>query len=266
VDEKPTFRYRADARFPECEIFATRSGLRDMSGYVRRNLSACVPQAEQESCHRQYHYVNLATQRERYEAGYVGASDHDVVAAIDACIAVLREQHAPAPFNLKRREALRLLAHLVGDIHQPLHVGSVYLASNGHLLDPDVAGVAPESFTAGSNRVRVGAQNLHAMWDGTPASLGTASFLAAGTRGAREIPRTSGPVESWPRQWASESVQVSDRAFEDIVFTKAESGSQAPAWVASLPAGYDERRESIQREQLVLAGARLAQLLQAIWP
>lgn len=266
VEEKPPYRYLADARYPECEQFATRGGQREMSSYVRRNLSTCRPQRDQESCHRQYHYANLATQRDRYEPGYVGASSHDIVAALDACIAVLRGKPAPAPFNLTPREALRLLAHLAGDIHQPLHVGSVYLSSNGQLLDPDEVGVAPESFTAGSNRVRAGAQNLHAMWDGTPSSLGAVAFLAAGTRAARAIPRTSGPVEGWPRQWASESVQVSDRAFEGIVFSQVSSGSQAPAWSATLPAGYDERRESIQREQLAIAAARLAQLLQAIWP
>jgi hypothetical protein len=266
VDEKRPHQYRADARFPECELFATLKGQREMSAYVRRNLSACEPQPNQESCHRQYHYVNLATQRERYESGFVGASDHDVVAALQACIAVLRGQRPPAPFDLTQREALRLLAHLVGDVHQPLHVGSVYLASTGQLLDPDAVEGIPESFTAGSNRVRVGTRNLHSVWDGTPSSFDPPALLSTGTRAARDVPGTAGSVDSWPAQWARESVQVSDRAFEGIVFAQVAGASQTPAWVASLPQGYEERRESLQREQLVRAGARLAQVLQAIWP
>ena len=34
------------------------------------------------------------------------------------------------------REALRLLAHYVGDIHQPLHVAAVYLDREGRVVDP----------------------------------------------------------------------------------------------------------------------------------
>jgi hypothetical protein len=266
VAEEPPHRYRADPRFPECEIFATKSGQREMSAYVRRNLVACGPEPGEETCHRQYHYVNLATQRERYQPDYAGASDHDIVAALGACIAVLRGQRAPPVFELTQREALRLLAHLVGDIHQPLHVGSVYLTAEGQLLDPDTVATEPASFTAGSNRVRVGARNLHALWDETPSSLGAAALLGAGVRAARDVPPMTGTVETWPSLWAGESVQVSDKAFDGVSFLRASSTAQAPAWRATLPEGYEERREAIQREQLVRAGARLAQVLLAIWP
>ncbi|WP_409362753.1 S1/P1 nuclease [Bradyrhizobium sp. CIR18] len=32
-----------------------------------------------------------------------------------------------------KKEALFVLSHLVGDLHQPLHVGAVYLDSAGHV-------------------------------------------------------------------------------------------------------------------------------------
>ena len=37
-------------------------------------------------------------------------------------------------------------------------------------------------------------------------------------------------------------------------------------WPVTLPAGYKERREAVQRRQLVVAGARLAQLLEKLLP
>ena len=53
----------------------------------------------------------------------VGTSSHDIVAALQSCIDVLQGRPASTPIDLRsREEALRLLAHLVGDLHQPLHV------------------------------------------------------------------------------------------------------------------------------------------------
>lgn len=34
-----------------------------------------------------------------------------------------------------------LIAHFVGDLHQPLHVGAVYLHANGVVVDPDAVGL-----------------------------------------------------------------------------------------------------------------------------
>ena len=51
------------------------------------------------------------------------------ISAINAAIRVLQDRpKATAPLSITdKKEALFLLAHFVGDIHQPLHVGAVYL-------------------------------------------------------------------------------------------------------------------------------------------
>ena len=111
-------------------------------------------------------------------SGLVGTSDHDIVAAINASIAVLQGGTAPAPFNIKnKREALRLLAHYVGDIHQPLHVVSIYLANDGQVVDPDSGTFDPNSKTRGG--LLVGSAALHSEWDGVPAEMKSDPFLAA---------------------------------------------------------------------------------------
>ena len=53
-----------------------------------------------------------------------------------------------------RAIALCWLAHLVGDIHQPCHAGSLY-----------VAGVFPDG-DRGANSIKTQAGNLHSLWDG----------------------------------------------------------------------------------------------------
>ncbi|MFX8926146.1 S1/P1 nuclease, partial [Acinetobacter baumannii] len=83
----------------------------------------------EEICHKQYHYSDIAIQRSSYSLGPVGTREDDIVGAVAAATHVLRDEPAPAPFNIKdKREALLLLVHYVGDLHQPLHVGAVYLS------------------------------------------------------------------------------------------------------------------------------------------
>ncbi|HXC59691.1 MAG TPA: S1/P1 nuclease [Steroidobacteraceae bacterium] len=268
VSETPPYRFRVEARYPECKPFSRSSGRRAMESYVRRNLDACVPQPGEERCHRQYHYVNLALQREGYAQGAVGVSDHDVVAALRACIAVLRGQSAPPPFSFQnQREALRVLTHLVGDIHQPLHVGSVYLDAMGGRVDPDASGYTPASFTRGGNNLRTGSGNMHGLWDSIPVSLQVAQFVATAQNEARLVPATTGAVEEWPARWANESLRAARQAFEAVRFgAEVNAGTQDQYWLATLPADYSSTRLSLQRQRLIEGGARLAQVLQAIWP
>jgi len=46
----------------------------------------------------------------------------DVVHAIGQCIAILEGSATPSDFS--KQQAVRWLVHLVGDMHQPLHVTS----------------------------------------------------------------------------------------------------------------------------------------------
>jgi hypothetical protein len=72
-------------------------------------------------------------------------ADQDIVAAVSAAIAVLQGKDLPAPFKFaSKKEALRLLAHYVGDIHQPLHVAAVYVDAGGHVIDPDMGTFDPQ--------------------------------------------------------------------------------------------------------------------------
>src|SRR6266702_4209058 len=163
-----TFKYEHAGAFPECKIFETAEGEAAMEDFVRRNATNCPIKPGEEICHKQYHYADVAIQHQTYRLGFVGTRDDDIVAAVIAMTHVLKGDPAPAPFNIKDKpEALRLLVHYVGDIHQPLHVGAVYLDAQGNEVNPDTGTFDPSTETRGGNNilVRSSKSNLHSTRD-----------------------------------------------------------------------------------------------------
>jgi hypothetical protein len=139
----------------------------------------------------------VAIQHDTYDRHDIGTSDHDVVSAINAAILVLQNEPAPAPLKIKdKKEALFLLSHFLGDLHQPLHVGAVYLNASGGEVNPDVGTFDKNSETAGGNRISGTVHgNLHADWDAIPNRFGTRADQAMVAE-AKATPRSSGPLQS----------------------------------------------------------------------
>ena len=89
--------------------------------------------------HHWFHFTDVPVFKlESYSEGKVGRSKWDIVHMIPYCIAVLKgEMPENNPRKITKPVAVILLAHLVGDIHQPLHVGAEYFDESGHKTDPD---------------------------------------------------------------------------------------------------------------------------------
>jgi hypothetical protein len=260
-----TFKYEHPGKYPECKIFETPTGEAEMEDFVRRNATNCPLKPGEEICHKQYHYTDVAIQHQTYLLGFVGTRDDDIVGAIIATTHVLKGDPAPAPFNIKDKlEALRLLAHYAGDIHQPLHVGAVYLDAQGNEVNPDTGTFDPNTATRGGNSIFVGStkQNFHATWDAIPSTLTLAHVTAAWVSSARAIPATAGSDFDWPKRWASESVAQANLAMSSLRYGP-KTGTH---WTVALPKSYSTKMKSIKQVQLTRGGARLAQLLQDIWP
>ena len=259
-----TFKYDSAGKFPECAIYEkTPESLRAMEQFVRRNATNCAASHNPEVCHKQYHYTDVAIQQPSYKKGVAGTSDQDIVAAVAAAIAVLQDLPSPAPFKLSgKKEALRVLAHYVGDIHQPLHVGAVYLDRKGRVVAPDQGPFDPQTETRGGNDLMVGGKSLHSQWDGVTGSFfsdpPTASVLAR----ARSVAKTSGSMASWSTAWATETLHLGKDSFDGITFSDEKGGR----YELMLPSGYATMRTRAQRDQVVTAGARLAQILKEIFP
>lgn len=270
------FKYELDPNHPEyetaCIPFNSALERARMEDYVSRNwhseTCSYQPSGFEQGCHNTFHFDDVAIQRDAFDRSEVGTNPHDLVAAVNAALAVLTDKPAPAPFSIRdKKEALLLLTHFVGDLHQPLHVGAVYLDAQGVLVDPDAARQDnPDNQTAGGNLIQDQNVNLHAEWDDIPFDIGhaaTRELLAA----ARAVPASSGPLENWAGDWATDTLQVAKTAFQGLSFAQTDPPPH-PKWAVIFPdrLTYMHLADEIKRQQLAKAGARLAQILNTIWP
>lgn len=260
-----TFKYapsKPEYRIP-CKPFESTLETARMEDYVSRNWYNCFYEPNH-GCDEAYHFTDVAIQHDDYSRSYTGTSDHDVVGAINAAIMVLRDQPAPPPFSIRdKKEALLLLAHFIGDVHQPLHVGAIYLDPNGRPVNPDQSGLDPGTQTAGGNFITDQGNNFHSEWDAIPADLGESASPDM-VKKARSITPTAGPIENFAVMWATDTVKASHSAFTGVTFT----GTGHSRWVIHFTdrAAYWNAQDNLKRDQLAKGGARLAQLLNAIWP
>lgn len=127
--------------------------------------------------HHWFHYTDVPViPPQRYGDGRAGRSQSDIVHMIPYCIRVLQGLIAEQnDRKITKPVALILLAHYVGDIHQPLHVGAEYFTPDGHVADPDrdssaVGDEGGNSFTLELSdepprRRGVHKKKLHGFWD-----------------------------------------------------------------------------------------------------
>lgn len=258
-----TFRFVPDRYTDPCQAFETAAETARMEDYVRRNWDT-VPYRPGRGDHEAYHVAEVPIQDGAYDPLDIGASDHDVVHAIGAAIAALEGKPVPAPFSIRdSKEAILLLAHMIGDAHQPLHVGAVYLDAVGHVVNPRSASEAAADSTAVGIFIAVGSSELHRQWDDIPQELERAPINDLIGQ-ARALPHDPGPVEAWPALWASESVRAAAAAYSGITFVP--DGAQR--WRAQFVnrAAYLVAQHREQQLRIVQAGGRLAAVLKAIWP
>jgi len=223
-----------------------------------------------------YHYTNVPFQADRYDALLPGARPTDILQTTRECIRVLRGSSKV----FTPREALRMLAHLVGDMHQPLHVGNGYVAT----LNP-LRFIVPTSPTGwrtavGGNALVYGPQdrfNLHSYWDTHIVNLAMRNddvpTYAARLLGEVKIAtdwKDPGDPDLWPERWVNEALAYAKDAHQGvkiIMYLGPDDSARMPhRWRIELPPGYDDRARGRVRVQLAKGAYRLAALLRAIWP
>lgn len=165
VDDPKSFHYSAH---PNLDI--------QLRNFWRANQPTHNPGSAMPS-HHWFHYTDVPVVRvERYAESQAGRGTWDVVHMIPYCVEVLRgrvpEQNER---KITKPVALILLAHYVGDIHQPLHVGAEYFDAQGRIADPDkdkssLGDEGGNTFTLELNdepprRRGIHKKILHAFWD-----------------------------------------------------------------------------------------------------
>lgn len=116
--------------------------------------------------HHNYHYTDIPFQISSYDLNEIGTTPDDVVHILQDAILILQNKPPiDSSHELTQRDALFILAHMVGDIHQPLHVGAAYI-SNLKYVAPKTESKAKQTFSEGGNWLCVGSKGLHSLWDG----------------------------------------------------------------------------------------------------
>ncbi len=237
--------------------------------YFRANLVEVQSQPR----HHLFHFDDLALAKGvtlKYADGAIGTDEVDLVHTIAYCFHVLH-QDAPVPDPLQRRitpaVAVILLAHLMGDLHQPLHVGAEYFQINGTkvtLVDP-AKGPFKADFGGNIIAVRAPAEdknkgikagpalipgteqdNLHSVWDDDTVKQAVAQWrskyalannsptallvakLAAPAPKAAWLPDPKAGAEAWVRGWATEILPLAREAHTRLTFVPYPSGVDNP--------------------------------------
>ena len=156
------------------ETLATVATWPDEVKRAKKNLGPLAHDAEAQRFNedfpdnREWHYVDLPLDTTVYREGAVGSRVNDIVQTIQRCIRVIESQAIP-PHEMARAQALRWLVHLLGDLHQPLHLGSGYYRfeaqRQAHLItDPQEAAGKAEDH-GGTLLITAAEEQLHAFWD-----------------------------------------------------------------------------------------------------
>jgi hypothetical protein len=230
---------------------------------------------------RRWHFINLPLGTLSSEEARRFTSPDSIVQAISRCLQAL-EAPVASPQEFTKAEALRLLVHFVGDVHQPLHCGTGYydIATPGTaelITYPGQAFGKPND--RGGNLLFYGTtptEQLHAFWDtvivealdATANSQALADLLLKHAS-AEVMTKTSGDYHTWAEAWAIESVRIATLAYLGIVFEKAEvdADKNLLRMDITLPRNYLEANKQYAADRLRKAGIRLAQLLDSIkWP
>jgi len=271
VDDTPNgLKYHPDRYTPKICGDLTRAEQARMVAYASRNWTNCPYRQQFAQCHKSFHFADVNVhEHQDYDRTYFGTEDYDVVQAIKAAMIVLKCKTGqlcptPKPFNIEsKREALLLLAHFAGDLHQPLHVGALYLDANN--LPAGDHG-AP---TAGGNLLLIRPNheevNLHHEWDTILNSIATQPSGQAIVQGCAISPLPN-PTPEPTEKWAGESVVGAADAYKNMSFVVDPDMTDHWDILFVDRKSYLKSVRKAQAIQLIRGGARLAALLNSVWP
>ena len=182
---------------------------------------------------------------------------HNVVTALDYNTQVLSDASRPMA---ERAIALCWVLHLIGDIHQPLHTGSLYSAHT--LVDGDRGGNRiPVQLPGGPSGRDL---NLHSLWDLALREFGVSDSLPPILQQVSgfSTPRISGMTSDWTA-WMGESrqilrTQVYTETMKSVVREADDRQLEELDQPIVIDSDYLNRMQRLARQRLGLAGLRLA--------
>ncbi|HKQ50385.1 MAG TPA: S1/P1 nuclease [Phycisphaerae bacterium] len=213
-----------------------------------------------------YHYVNVPKKQASYQHDQHCSEGDCVVGGIMANAKVLRDPNASKG---EKKQAIRLLAHFVGDLHQPLHAG--------YKEDRGGNGIAVRFFGRQYiNEAKGWLVNLHNVWDDLIIErrmqlLGDLAWEDYAQALSGEI--SDGQQQTWTTPttnsifaWTDTSYQLARvHAYRDAASSGAASPSTRVRENDDLREAYYDQALPIVERRLKEGGIRLAAVLNAIF-
>ena len=81
---------------------------------------------------------------------------------------------------------------------------------------------------------------------------------------AKALPPETGAIEDWSAAWASDTVLQAKKALANLQFTQ--TGPRQWTVAFTNRADYLQRADDLKKQQLAKSGARLAAIVNKIWP
>lgn len=216
--------------------------------------------------HAQWHYINLPIALDGMkmpQPPMTWDGHSDPANLVQAMAKVTKEVAAKDKDEARRAMDLCWIEHLTGDIHQPLHAVALF---SKQFPTGDRGG---NSFAVKRGDTPT---NLHAYWDnalGNGTSFDTIQKQIAGFKANAELAREQ-LLGSKPGldagAWAKESAELAqpavylNGALKGVVHINGDYAKDTP----SLPSDYEEKAKKVAAKQVVLAGYRLADQLNAL--
>lgn len=165
-----------------------------------------------------WHYVNFQSSGCDYQPKRDCPNGDCVIAQIDAQRKLLADRSQPLT---ARRDALKFLVHLVGDVHQPLHASNRKDKGGNDFQISLRTPLAPEAYARDRYIDGVMGTNLHSVWDyyilgstnlgaAEPAARGNQTDAYADKLDALAWPKPTAKETADPVAWAEESCRLVD--------------------------------------------------------
>lgn len=177
--------------------------------------------------HHWFHHTDVPVLNpHKYSDGKTGRTQWDIVHMIGYCVDVVRGE---VPENNARKitkpVAVILLAHYVGDIHQPLHVGADYFNQAGQPVDPDSK--QPGTEDEGGNTI------LLKLTHGTPEELAHKGMKLHGFWDTDAVMANLPPIPlSTSREGRYQTTRRGQKAMIGRLLSQQPSNWRAPSSVA----------------------------------
>jgi len=269
------------------EIKSRHCGDTPTGNQISRQLQAFVnANCGDHPSHSSFHFTDVPVfGDEKYGDGEVGREDFDIVHMIPFCIRVLKgEEPENNEHAITKSIAVILLAHYLGDIHQPLHVGAEYFNNNRQPFEPtptnkgfaDQGGNKLTLFVFIRGRLVPAGRSFHSYWDSQAVdnAFGNTPNSAVAKRLAAQEPdnwQLTGGIDTWAEQLANEIMPIAREAhdrleFKNIVLksgehdiTKGDAREKRPQPGEKF---YNVWARGVVKDEIQKGGWRLAALLE----